>query len=68
MTWILLVMLAMIVGSVVVEWILPMSLKETLGAAICWGMMAVTMTFLAGSTAGLLWIIATRIVAPMLSA
>jgi hypothetical protein len=61
-------MLAMIGGSVVIELILPVSLKERLGAAICWSMMAVTMTFLGSATLGLLAVIWFNFVQPLLSA
>jgi len=52
--FIFLAMLGMIAGSVVVELILPQATKDRLGAAICWGMMATTMTFLGLATVGLL--------------
>jgi hypothetical protein len=52
--FIFLVMLGMIVGSVVVEMILPQATKDRLGSMICWGMMSLTMTFLGLSTVGLL--------------
>ena len=54
MGFIFLVMLGMIVGSIVVELILPQATKDRLGSAICWGMMSLTMTFLGISTIGLL--------------
>ena len=54
MSFIFLVMLGMIVGSIVVELILPQAAKDRLGSAICWGMMAMTMTFLGLATVGLL--------------
>ena len=54
MAFIFLVMLAMIVGSIVIEMILPQAAKDRLGAMICWGMMILTMTFLGLSTVGLL--------------
>ena len=54
MAFIFLVMLAMIVGSIVIEMILPQAAKDRLGAMICWGMMSITMTFLGLSTIGLL--------------
>ncbi|MBW2280620.1 MAG: hypothetical protein JRG76_00100 [Deltaproteobacteria bacterium] len=66
MGWIFMVMLAMIGGSVVVELILPMSIKERMGAAICWSMMAVTMTFLGAATLGLLAVGWINIIQPML--
>jgi hypothetical protein len=52
--FIFLVMLGMIVGSIVIELILPQGAKDRLGAAICWSMMALTMTFLGLATVGLL--------------
>lgn len=67
MAWIFLVMLGMIAGSLVVELILPLQLKERLGAFICWSMMAVTMTFLGASTLGLLAIIWLNFVSPLLT-
>lgn len=54
MAFIFLVMLGMIVGSIVVELILPQATKDRIGSVICWGMMALTMTFLGLSTVGLL--------------
>ncbi len=54
MEFIFLVMLGMIVGSIVIEKILPQGTKDRLGAMICWGMMAITMTVLGLSTVGLL--------------
>ena len=54
MAFIFLVMLGMILGSIVVELILPQATKDRIGAVICWGMMALTMTFLGLSTVGLL--------------
>jgi hypothetical protein len=65
--WIIFVMLGMIVGSWIIELILPMKLKERLGAAICWGMMAVTMTFLGLSTLALIYVIATQAIPYLLS-
>lgn len=67
MGWIFLVMLAMIAGSVVVELILPLQFKERLGAAICWSLMAVTMTFLGASTLGLLFVAWQNFVQPLLA-
>ncbi len=54
MTWIFLMMLGMIGGSIVVERILPQRTKDRMGAMICWGMMAITMTFLGLSAIGLI--------------
>ena len=67
MAWIFLVMLGMIAGSVVVELILPLRVKERLGAAICWSMMAITMTFLGASTLGLVFVAWQKIIQPLLS-
>ncbi len=67
MAWIFLVMLGMIAGSVVVELILPLRVKERLGAAICWSMMAITMTFLGASTLGLLFVAWQNFIQPLLS-
>ena len=67
MGWIFLVMLAMIAGSLVIELILPMQVKERLGAAICWSMMAVTMTFLGAATLGLVAVVWLNFVQPLLS-
>ena len=61
MKFVLLAMLIMIAGSVVLEAVLPQGLKNRLGTAVCWGMMALTMTFLGISTVGL---IAARAPAP----
>ncbi len=67
MAWIFLVMLGMIAGSVVVELILPLRVKERLGAAICWSMMAITMTFLGASTLGLLFVAWQNFIQPLLA-
>ncbi len=66
MSWIFVVMLALIGGSYMVEKVLPFALKERLGVAACWTMMAVTMTFLGLSTVGLLVMSFTKYIAPML--
>ena len=55
MSWIFMVMLGLIAGSIVIEMILPQAIKDRMGAALCWGMMAVTMTFLGMATIGLIW-------------
>ena len=65
--WIFLTMLAMIGGSIVIELILPMRIKERMGAAICWSMMAVTMTFLGAASLGLLAVIWVQFVQPLLT-
>ena len=54
MAFIFLAMLGMIVGSIVIEFILPQPVKDRIGTAVCWGMMGVTMAFLILSTIGLL--------------
>ena len=54
MSWVFVTMLGMILGSIAIERILPQAAKDRLGAAICWSMMAITMTFLVLSTVGLL--------------
>ena len=54
MGFIFLVMLSMIAGAFVIEFILPQRAKDRLGAVICWGMMSLTMTFLGLSTIGLI--------------
>ncbi len=61
------VMLVMIAGSLVLEKILPMALKEKLGTVICWSMMALTMTFLGLSTLGLLYVIGRNVILPALT-
>lgn len=55
MRFVLIAMLAMIAGSIVLEMVLPRPVKDRLGTAICWGMMAITMTFLGVSTVGLIY-------------
>jgi len=65
--WILLVMLGMIGGSIVVELILPLAVKERLGATICWLMMAVTMTFLGAATVGLVFVMTTQVLMPLIT-
>jgi len=55
MQFVLVAMLIMIAGSIALEALLPRPLKDRLGTAICWGMMAITMTFLGISTAGLVY-------------
>jgi hypothetical protein len=52
--FIFLFMLAMIVGSIVVELILPQAFKDRVGTAVCWSMMGVTMAFLILATIGLI--------------
>jgi len=65
--WIFLVMLGMIAGSLVVELILPIQIKERLGAMICWSMMAVTMTFLGASTILLVIVTWLNFIQPLLA-
>ncbi len=68
MIFIFLIMLAMIVGSIVVELILPQALKDRIGTLVCWGMMGVTMAFLILSTIGLLIATYYRFIQPSLGA
>jgi hypothetical protein len=60
------VMLGLIVLSLILEWILPLRAKEAAGRAICWMMMAITMTFLGLSTVGLIFVIGTNVILPAL--
>jgi hypothetical protein len=60
MTWIFLMMLGMITGSIIIERILPQPTKDRLGAVICWCMMALTMSFLTLSACGLVYITVTE--------
>jgi hypothetical protein len=53
--FVLYAMLLMIAASIATEFVLPRAVKDRLGTAICWGMMAITMAFLGLSTVGLLW-------------
>ena len=53
MAWIFMVMLGMIVGSIVLELVLPQRVKNALGSAICWMMMGITMGFLVLAAFGL---------------
>ena len=55
MQFVLYAMLVMIAASIATELVLPRAIKDRLGTAICWGMMAITMTFLGISTAGLVY-------------
>ena len=66
-TWIFLMMLGMIGGSIAVELILPERLKQTLGNAICWMMMAVTMTSLGIATIALLVVTWLNFIQPMIT-
>ncbi len=65
MTWIFMVMLGMIVGSIIVERILPQRTKDKLGALICWSMMAITMSFLALAAVGLVIVTLRSFVLPL---
>jgi hypothetical protein len=65
MRFILFSMLVMILGSVLLEFVLPMRLKTRLGVVICWMMMFITMSFLVLSTVGLAFVIAQNIILPM---
>ncbi|MCP4006470.1 MAG: hypothetical protein GY725_20015 [bacterium] len=67
MGWIFMVMLGMIVGSIIIEKILPQGVKDQMGAAICWSMMALTMTFLGGATIFLLIMTWMRYIQPALT-
>ncbi|MBM4335765.1 MAG: hypothetical protein FJ108_07625 [Deltaproteobacteria bacterium] len=67
MKFIVLVMLGMIAGSVLVEMVLPQGTKDRLGSMICWGMMAITMTFLGLSTVGLLIATWVQFIKPAIS-
>ena len=67
MTWIFLMMLAMIGGSIVVELVLPMRVKQAMGSAICWSMMAITMTSLGLCTILLLVVTFNNYIRPLLS-
>jgi hypothetical protein len=66
--FIFLFMLAMIAGSIVVEFVLPQAIKDRIGTLVCWGMMGVTMTFLILSTIGLLIATWFRYIQPSLGA
>jgi hypothetical protein len=66
-SWIFVTMLGMILGSIVIERILPQAAKDRLGAVICWSMMAITMTFLVLSTVGLVVSTWVRYIQPALS-
>ncbi len=68
MLWIAGVMLVLIVGSTVADLALPEALKERIGVVICWGMMAITMTFLSLASLGLLWMLAFQVILPKLLA
>ncbi len=65
MTWIFMVMLGMIVGSIAVERILPQQTKDKLGAVICWLMMAITMSFLGLSAVGLVIVTLRSFILPL---
>ena len=67
MTWIFLMMLGMIIGSIIIERILPQPTKDRLGAVICWCMMALTMSFLTLSAVGLIFVTVTNYVLPLFS-
>ena len=67
MTWIFMMMLGMIVGSIIVERILPQRTKDRLGAVICWCMMAITMSFLTLSAVGLVFVTITNYIIPLLT-
>ncbi len=65
MTWIFMVMLGMIVGSIIIERILPQRTKDNLGAVICWSMMAITMSFLGLSAVGLIVVTLQSYILPL---
>jgi hypothetical protein len=64
--FVLLAMLAMVAGSFVLELVLPQNIKNRLGTAVCWAMMATTMTFLGISTVGLIYTTYAFFIAPRL--
>ncbi len=66
MKFVFLAMLVIIGGSIVLEMVLPQNLKNRLGTAVCWAMMATTMTFLGISTLGLLYTTYAFFIAPRL--
>lgn len=66
MTWIFLMMLVLIIGSIVVELILPARIKQAMGNAICWGLMAITMTFLGAATLGLIFVTWVNYIQPLI--
>ncbi len=65
MTWIFMVMLGMIVGSIAIERIRPQRTKDKLGAVICWLMMAITMSFLGLSAVGLVIVTIRSFILPL---
>ena len=67
MSWIFVTMLGMILGSILLERVLPLGAKDRLGAVICWSMMAITMSFLVLSTVGLVVSTWLRYLQPALS-
>ena len=66
MQFILIAMAVMIGGSIVLEWVLPGALKDRLGTAICWTMMAVTMTFLGLATVALIGLGYLKYIQPLI--
>ena len=64
MIWVALMMLALIGGSIVMEFALPSSVKEPVGSAICWGMMFITMSFLIAATLGLAVVLGYNVILP----
>jgi hypothetical protein len=66
MQFVLYAMLAMIAASIATELALPRAIKDRLGTAICWGMMAITMAFLGLSTVGLIYATFTLYIRPHL--
>ena len=65
MTWIFMVMLGMIAGSIVIERILPQRTKDKLGAVICWLMMAITMSFLGLAAVSLMFVTLRSFILPL---
>ncbi len=57
MSWIFVMMLAMIVGSILTEWLVPARVKQFVGVAACWMMMTITMTFLGMATIALILVV-----------
>lgn len=67
LTQIFIIMILLIAGSWILERVLPQGVKDRLGASICWGMMAITMTFLGLSTVGLILVIVQNQILPLLA-
>ena len=67
MTWIFLMMLAMIGGSILVELILPATIKQKLGNVICWLLIAITMGSLGLCSLLLAFVTWTNYIQPILA-